>query len=104
MSKNNRLLVDVKNNNEKEYFFELFIYKNTLLSKNAINNIKLILNKYLKNKFQLIITDVDKLPEATIKEDILIMPILIKRNPKPEIRIIGDFTNPKKVLKELLIN
>ena len=104
MSKSNRVTVDIKNNIEKEYFFELFIYKNTLLSINAIKNIKLILKKYLKNKFQLIITDVNKIPEAAIKEDILIMPILIKRNPKPEIRIIGDFTNPKKVLKELLIN
>lgn len=104
MSKKNRVVEEIKNNTEKKYFFELFIYKNTVLSKNAITNIKSILNKYLKNKFQLIITDVDKLPEAAIKEDILIMPILIKRNPKPEIRIVGDFTNPKNILKELLIN
>ena len=90
-----------KNNLNENYIFNLFISGNIILSNRAINNCKSICEKYLFNRYKLEIIDVIKNPQIAIQENIIMMPLLIRKFPKPELRIIGDLSDTYKVLNEL---
>ncbi len=42
-----------------------------------------------------------KHPELAITEQIVALPVLIKKFPVPEIRMVGDLSNTEEVLKGL---
>jgi circadian clock protein KaiB len=90
-----------KNNLNENYVFKLFISENVLVSNRAINNCKIIFEKYLFNRYKLEIIDVGKNPQIAIDENIIMMPTLIRKFPKPALRIIGDLSDTHKVLHEL---
>lgn len=72
-----------------------------ILSNRAINNCKSIFEKNIFNRYKLEIIDVSKNPQTAIEENIIMMPLLIRKFPKPELRIIGDLSDTSKVLNEL---
>jgi len=90
-----------KNNTNENYIFMLFISGNIILSNRAIKNCKSIFEKYLFNRHKLEIIDVGKNPQKAIEENIIMMPLLIRKFPKPELRIIGDMSDTNKDLNEL---
>lgn len=90
-----------KNSINESYIFKLFISGNIILSDRAINNCKSIFEKYLFNRYKLEIIDVSKNPQTAIDENIIIMPLLIRKFPKPELRIIGDMSDTNRVLNEM---
>ena len=92
----------VENNSmDENYIFKLFISGDSILSNRAINNCKSLFEKYLFNRYKLEIIDVIKNPDITFEENIIILPLLIRKFPKPELRIIGDMSVTHKVLHEL---
>lgn len=87
----------------KKYFFQLFVSGNSLGSVRAVINSKAIFEKYLKDSYILDIIDIQQQPSLALKENIIALPVLIKKTPLPEIRMIGDLTDTKKVLSDLLL-
>lgn len=85
----------------KVYVLRLFVTGILPNSARAIVNLRAICNKYLKNNFELDIIDIYQLPDMAITEDIIAVPVLIKKFPLPEKRLIGDLSDTGKVLKEL---
>jgi circadian clock protein KaiB len=67
----------------------------------AIENINAICLKYLKGKYELEVIDIYQQPSLALQEDIITIPVLIKKFPLPEERLIGDLSNTKIVLEEL---
>ncbi|MDB5193507.1 MAG: circadian clock protein KaiB [Segetibacter sp.] len=84
-----------------EYVLRLFITGATPNSIRAITNIKQICEQHLKDRYSLEIIDVYQQRAIAEKEQLVALPLLIKKAPLPERRIIGDLSNTEKVLKGL---
>lgn len=86
---------------KKEYVLRLFITGATPNSVRAITNIKALCEAYLKGRYSLEIIDVYQQTEIAEKEQLIALPLLIKKLPLPEKRMIGDLSDTGKVLKGL---
>jgi circadian clock protein KaiB len=87
-----------------EYILRLFIAGATPNSIRAVSNIKAICEKYLKEKYSLEVIDVYQQKEIAEQEQLVALPLLIKKFPLPQRRFIGDLSNTEKVLKGLGIS
>lgn len=67
----------------------------------AIENINAICEKYLKGRYEVEIIDIYQQPALALEEEIITIPVLIKKSPLPEVRLVGDLSDTKVVLKEL---
>jgi len=85
------------------YRFSLFVSGEGLLAKKAIFNCKKYLDLFLQTNYDMEIIDVLKYPKLAIEENIIVLPVLIRRNPLPEVTIIGDLSNLKKFKSDLLL-
>ena len=83
------------------YVFRLYITGATPNSSRAISNIKTFLEKHLKSQYELQIIDVYQQPHIAQTVDIIALPLLIKKSPLPERRMIGDMSNSEKIFKSL---
>ena len=89
---------------KKDYILRLFITGATPNSVRALTNIKEICESYLKGRYSLEIIDVYQQAEMAEKEQLIALPLLIRKNPLPERRLIGDMSDLEKVLKGLEIS
>lgn len=69
----------------------------------AIANAKAICEKYLTGRYELEIIDIYQQPSLALEEQIIAIPVLIKKLPLPEERVIGDLSDTKMVLDGLNI-
>jgi len=96
---------DVFNKNSEkntfEYVLRLFITGATPNSVRAVTNIRQILEDRLKDRYSLEIIDVYQQESIAEKEQLIALPLLIKKAPLPERRLIGDLSNTEKVLRGL---
>jgi circadian clock protein KaiB len=84
-----------------EYVLSLFITGATPNSIRAVSNIKEICEHHLKGRYSLEIIDVYQQGFLAAREQLIALPLLIKKQPLPERRMIGDLSNTQKVLKGL---
>lgn len=84
-----------------EYQLTLFITGGSPNSVRAINNIKSICDQYLSDRYELEVVDVYQNPELAKQEQIIALPTLIKRQPGPLRRLVGDMSDTSKVLRGL---
>jgi len=87
-----------------EYELRLFITGVTPNSVRAINNIRHICESYLKGRYELQIIDVYQDTALAQQEQIIALPLLIKKFPLPERKLIGDLSETEKVLNALGVN
>jgi circadian clock protein KaiB len=85
------------------YQLRLFVTGASPNSSRAISNLKNICETYLKGKYELEIIDIYQQPLIATDEQIIALPMLIKKFPFPERRLIGDMSDLNKVLKGLSI-
>jgi circadian clock protein KaiB len=86
---------------KKEYVLRLFITGATPNSTRAVTNIKELCEAYLKGRYSLEIIDVYQQVGIAEREQLIALPLLIKKLPLPERRMIGDLSDTDKVLKGL---
>ena len=89
---------------KKDYILRLFITGATPNSVRALSNIREICENHLKGRYTLEIIDVYQQADIAEKEQLIALPLLIRKNPLPEKRLIGDMSDVEKVLKGLEIN
>ena len=87
--------------NTNEFVLQLYITGATPNSIRALINIKQLCEEHLKGRYSLEIIDVYQQRELAEKEQLIALPLLIKKQPLPEKRIIGDLSNTPKVLTGL---
>ncbi len=85
----------------KKYFFELYINDHTTISQVAIKNFNKIFLAKFKTQYTLEVIDVLENPLKAEEEKILVTPTLIKKNPPPVRRFVGDLSNPDDLLLSL---
>jgi circadian clock protein KaiB len=81
------------------YKLRLFVTGASPNSLRAITNTKAFCETYLKEKYDLEIIDVYQQPLIAQQEQLIALPMLIKKFPLPERRLIGDMSDTNKVLK-----
>ena len=84
-----------------EYVLRLFITGATPNSVRALTNIKQICEDHLKGQYRLEIIDVYQQKQIAEKEQLVALPLLVKKQPLPQKRIIGDLSDTEKVLNIL---
>ena len=80
---------------------KLYIAGQTTRSSLAITKLFQILVGEFAHQYELEIIDVIELPQLAELEKILVTPTLIKENPLPKQRLIGDFYDKEKVVMAL---
>ena len=89
----------------EKYILRLFVTGILPNSARAVINIKEICERHLKDRYELEIIDIYQQPDLAVTEDIIAVPMLIKKFPLPEARLMGDLSDTDKVLQGLhLVN
>jgi len=83
------------------YVLRLYVTGNTPQSTRAIENLKKLCETYVRGRYELTIVDLYETPEAAQGEQIICAPTLVKQLPPPLRRLIGDLSNPSRVLLAL---
>ena len=83
------------------YRLRLFVTGATPNSTRAIANTKEFCEAYLKGRYELEIVDVYQQPLIAESEQIIALPMLIKKTPMPQRRLVGDMSDTNKMLRGL---
>lgn len=83
------------------YRFKLFIAGETGGARQALSNLRAILEASLPDQHELEVIDILSQPQRAEEDRILATPALIREDPPPKRRIIGDFTDRRRVLEGL---
>jgi circadian clock protein KaiB len=87
-----------KNSTREEFILKLYVSGASPNSLRAIHNLKAICEEHLKDNYNLEIIDVYQDAALSVSEQIVALPLLIKKMPLPQRRLIGDMSDTEKVL------
>jgi len=90
-----------KKADDKQYKLRLFVTGASPNSLRAIANIKVICEQHLAGNYDLEIIDVHQQPLIAEKEQLIALPLLMKLQPLPVKRLIGDMSDNNKVMTGL---
>jgi len=91
------------NAGKSKYVLQLFIAGILPNSSRAIQNIQKICEEHLSGRYELEIIDIYQQPSLAVTQNIIALPVLIKKFPLPEEIMIGDLSDKAKVLEALSI-
>lgn len=83
---------------KEKYFLRLYVAGLSPRSIEAIENIKIICEKYLPGRYQLEIVDVYQKPILAKEGQIIAAPTLVKELPPPLRKLVGSMSNTERVL------
>jgi circadian clock protein KaiB len=92
-----------KDHKPVEYNLKLFISGASRNSTRAINNLQRILEAHFAGRYNLQIIDLYQDQSLAETEQIVALPLLIRKDPKPEQRLVGDMSNEERVINKLNI-
>lgn len=84
-----------------EYVLRLFITGASPNSIRAVANVREICEAHLHGRYSLQVIDVYQQTAAAREEQLIALPMLVRKAPLPERRLIGDMSETEKVLKGL---
>lgn len=82
----------------KRYVLKLYVTGTTPRSAQAIANIRTLCDAHLSGRYDLEVVDIYQQPSIAAGEQIIAAPTLVKKFPEPPRRMVGDFSDAKKVL------
>ena len=82
------------------YTLKLFIV-NSPKSKMLVASIRSLLDEICADNYTLEVIDVLANPDLAEQESILATPTIVRSQPAPALRVIGDMTDPLKVIDRL---
>jgi circadian clock protein KaiB len=83
------------------HVLRLYVTGSTQRSTRAIANLRRVLESELPDRYDLEVVDVYENPEAAAEHQIIAAPTLIKLQPEPVQRMIGDLSDTDRVLRGL---
>jgi circadian clock protein KaiB len=81
-----------------KYRLRLFVSGATPKASEAIANIRTITDKHLEGRYELEVIDALQQSDLLRGQQIVVLPTLIRELPLPMKRLIGDFSDEKRVL------
>ena len=85
-------------NNAFAFELRLYVAGQTEKSLAAYANLKRICETHLAGQYRIEIIDLTRNPQLAAGDQILALPTLVRRLPKPIKKIIGDLSNEERVL------
>lgn len=76
----------------------LFVTGNTLRSSQAVANIRALCEEHLAGRYELEVVDIYQNPERLAANQIIAAPTLLKVEPVPPQRLVGNLADPDRVL------
>ena len=87
--------------NDDPYVFRLYVTGASPNSLRAIANTRELCEEHFNDNYELEIIDVHQQPSVARQENIIALPLLIKKYPLPEKRLIGDMSDMERILKSI---
>lgn len=84
-----------------EYKLRLYVAGSTPQSSRAITNLKRICETYLPGRYVLTVVDLYAHPHRAREDQIVVAPTLIRQEPLPTRRVVGDMSKIERVLAAL---
>ena len=81
------------------YRLRLFVAGTTVRSQRAIENLRRICDEHLGGQVDLEVVDIYQQPELARQNQVIAAPTLVKLQPLPIRRIIGDLSETNRVLR-----
>jgi circadian clock protein KaiB len=86
---------------DDRWTLRLYVAGQSPKSLHAVANLKKLCDEHLAGRFDIEIVDLVQHPELARGDDILAIPTLIRRAPRPRCRFIGDLSNTERILAGL---
>ena len=86
---------------QDRYQLRLYVAGASINSVKAIENVKGLCERYLKGRYELEIIDIYQQPLLAQEDQIIALPLLIRKYPLPERRFIGDMSDVETIKKGL---
>jgi len=86
---------------EQLYILRLYVAGTSPNSMRAVSNIRKICKDHLKDNYDLEIVDVYQQIEKAGEDQLIALPLLVKKAPGQIRRFVGDMSDEEKVLKGL---
>jgi circadian clock protein KaiB len=80
------------------YALRLYITGQTPRSRQSVENLRALCDKYIPNQFDLEVVDIYQQPAMAAAGQIIAAPTLIKSMPLPLRRLVGDFSDQNRVI------
>lgn len=85
-----------------EYVLYLYVSGQSSLSNRAIVNVRNVCEEHLKGRYDLKVVDVLLDPSIAAAEQLIALPTLVKKFPKPTVRFIG-LSDTDRLLSRIMI-
>jgi len=83
---------------EGHYVLKLYVTGTSPRSTQAIENIHRLCEEYLAGRYDLEVIDIYQQPGQAVEQQIVAAPTLVKSEPSPPKRLIGDLSDRDRVL------
>lgn len=83
------------------YLLRLFVTGQTGRSVRAVDNIRRLCERHLKDRYDLEVIDIYQQPELAARHQLIAAPTLVKEEPLPARRLVGDMSDNARVLSGL---
>ena len=88
----------MKNGARRTWRLRLYVAGQTPKSIAALGNLKRLCEEHLAGRYRIEIVDLQKQPHLARRDEIVVIPTLVRQLPQPIRKIIGDLSNQQKVL------
>jgi circadian clock protein KaiB len=88
----------MKNGARRTWRLRLYVAGQTPKSISALANLTRLCEEHLAGRYRIEIVDLVKQPQLARRDEIVVIPTLVRQLPPPIRKIIGDLSNQKKVL------
>jgi circadian clock protein KaiB len=87
---------------ETAYDLTLFVSGASGLSARAIDDVRLLCDRHLDARSCLTVVDIHAEPGAALSRGVTVVPTLVRTQPLPVRRVVGDLSQTRRVLSILL--
>jgi len=91
----------MKNGARRTWHLRLYVAGQTPKSIAALANLKRLCEEHLAGRYRIEIVDLQKQPRLARRDEIVVIPTLVRKLPAPIRKIIGDLSNEERVLLAL---
>lgn len=93
--------IAVVTDKEDVWYLRLYVAGQAPKSLHALANLKKLCEEHLAGHYEIEVVDLVECPALAQSDNILAVPTLVRRLPEPMRRIIGDLSDPERVLISL---
>ncbi len=88
---------------ESGWLFRLYIAGETPLGQRALANLEAVVDRHLPDRAEIEVVDLKENPEVAVSARILAVPTVVRERPTPEVRLIGDLSDPAEVIRVMAL-